>query len=87
MPSSFTNNFYGGNPPEQGTAKHHNTNSLTGAREIMDAAYLNNIESAIVATQSALISTQTTVNSIITSLRTASSISEVNAAASGITTL
>jgi len=87
MPSTFTNNFYGGNPPVQGTAQHHNTNPLTGAREIMKAEYLNNIESAIVATQTALISTQNTINDVITALRVATTIEEVSAAASGISTL
>lgn len=87
MPTTFTNGFYGGNPPTQGTAQHSNTNTVTGAREIMRAEYLNNIESAIVATQSALISTQNTVNSIISALRVATTIGEINAAASGISTL
>ena len=87
MPTTFDNGFYGGNPVVQGPGEHHNTDPITGAREIMQADYLNLIEDAIEVTQDAVNTAETAFNTLLVGLRTVASIEEINALASGITTL
>jgi len=70
MPTTFSNGFQGGNPIVSGAGQHHD--ETDGRQETMAAAYLNRIEAAIVATQSQLNTVETTVNSVVTVLTSAS---------------
>lgn len=70
MPTTFTNNFQGGNPKVSGAGQHHNP--VDGRKETLDATYLNRIENAIETTQSALNTIETRINSIMDVIQDAS---------------